>query len=461
MSSPCSQLHHLIHSLPRFYFPFDVREIPQNGIYILFENGEGGHGKDRIVRVGTHTGENQLRSRLRQHFINENKDRSIFRKNIGRCLLHKENDPYLSVWELDCTSPEQKARFRSLLDMEYQQEIEQRVTQYIQTNFSFCVLEVQTKEERIALKSKLISTMATCPECRPSKNWLGNYSPKNKIRDSGLWQVNELNKEPLSSFDLTNLGEAETMTSKLCIVPCGSSKIWNKQPSAGPTQAQYVYTGPFAAACQRYAKANFTNWVILSAKHGFLYPEDTVHEPYNVSFVKPSDETMDLRVLKEQAADKGLLEYQEITVLGGRHYIERAKAIFNQGQKIILPLSDCKGIGYMLQKLKNALPENNPTASSPVTTIEEAIVRNKMESPVQKAGKYEPLFHFLCNCKDQQVSFTIDELETLLGFTLPSSAYNHLAWWSNSLSHSQAYAWLQAGWKVQHVHLPTIVFTAN
>ena len=42
---------------------------------------------DRIVRIGTHTGENQLRSRLMQHFVKENKNRSIFRKNIGRCFF--------------------------------------------------------------------------------------------------------------------------------------------------------------------------------------------------------------------------------------------------------------------------------------------------------------------------------------------------------------------------------------
>jgi hypothetical protein len=58
----------------------------------------------RIVRIGTHTGANQLCSRLKQHFLNEMKDRSIFRKNIGRCLLKQANDPFLEFWELDLTS---------------------------------------------------------------------------------------------------------------------------------------------------------------------------------------------------------------------------------------------------------------------------------------------------------------------------------------------------------------------
>lgn len=95
MSAVCRRVHEVIWKLPRHRFPFDDQDIPANGIYVLFEEGESGHGGDRIVRVGTHTGDNQLRSRLKQHFINENKDRSIFRKNIGRAILSKDSDPFL------------------------------------------------------------------------------------------------------------------------------------------------------------------------------------------------------------------------------------------------------------------------------------------------------------------------------------------------------------------------------
>jgi len=77
-------------------FPFCEDQIPLNGIYILFEKGELAHNTDRIVRIGTHTGINQLRSRLKQHFIVENKDRSIFRKNIGRALLNKNHDDFIN-----------------------------------------------------------------------------------------------------------------------------------------------------------------------------------------------------------------------------------------------------------------------------------------------------------------------------------------------------------------------------
>jgi hypothetical protein len=104
---------------------------------------------------------------------------------------------------------------------------------------------------------------------------------------------------------------------RLCIIPCGTAKIWNKDLQAGPTQAQVVYTGVFATACQKYAKAFFKNWVILSAKHGFLYPEELIKEPYNISFIKPSDDTIvlkELKELKEQAEQKGLCAFNEIVV---------------------------------------------------------------------------------------------------------------------------------------------------
>ncbi len=205
MSEICQRLHSLFNSLPRQRFPFGEKTIPQNGIYILFENGEHAHGADRIVRVGTHTGAKQLRSRLKQHFVNENKDRSIFRKNIGRALLQKVNDPFLEQWEWDLTTREAKERLFPLLDIEKQHSIELAVSEYIQQNLSFVAFRVDSKEERLEWERKIISTLSLCEECRSSQNWLGMHSPKRKIRRSGLWLVNELYKEPLSRKELESL----------------------------------------------------------------------------------------------------------------------------------------------------------------------------------------------------------------------------------------------------------------
>lgn len=201
MTSLCAELHGLAQGVSLQRFPFDRASLPFNGIYLLFESGEKAHGGDRIVRVGTHTGDNQLPSRLVQHFLKENKDRSIFRKNIGRALLNRSKDPYLAEWELDRTSRAARARYGVERDTVKRQAVEREVTEYLQRHFTFVVLRVDEKADRLRLESRIISTLSHCDDCQPSARWLGLNSPKERIRQSGLWLVNELYKEPLTRAD--------------------------------------------------------------------------------------------------------------------------------------------------------------------------------------------------------------------------------------------------------------------
>lgn len=202
----CEKIHKIMNCRKKYFFPFDIGKIPLNGIYILFQKGETGHDCDRIVRIGTHTGEGQLPSRLIQHFLNENKDRSIFRKNIGRAILNKNKDSFLEDWEIDLTTKESKEKNRNI-DFERQKEIEKEVTKYIRENFFFVVIPVDDKEERLRIESRLISSVSLCKICRPSKNWLGFCSPKEKIRESGLWLVNELWKIPFDWEEFENFSQ--------------------------------------------------------------------------------------------------------------------------------------------------------------------------------------------------------------------------------------------------------------
>jgi len=203
--SICGDIHRILHQMPRLSFPFDVAMIPRDGIYVLFEKGETGHGGDRIVRVGTHTGERQLRSRLQQHFVKENKDRSIFRKNVGRAILHKGGDPFLTQWNLDLTTKAKKDQYAGTIDLMRKEETEKQVSAYIRSRFSFVVFGVPNKADRLRIESALISTVFQCEECQPSEAWLGRSSPLPKIVESGLWLVNELNKTPMTGFDVDAL----------------------------------------------------------------------------------------------------------------------------------------------------------------------------------------------------------------------------------------------------------------
>ncbi len=193
-----SEICHTIHQW------FNEQEIPKNGIYILFEKGELTHSTDRIVRIGTHTGKNKLRSRLKEH-LDENKDRSIFRKNIGRALLNKDKDDYLKSWDINFKIKINQEKYGYLWDIQKEKEIEKRVTKYILANISFVTFQIDDKDKRLELESKIISTVSRCDECKLSPNWLGLSSPKEKIRKSGLWLVNELCKTPLSESDLKEL----------------------------------------------------------------------------------------------------------------------------------------------------------------------------------------------------------------------------------------------------------------
>jgi len=202
MSALCHDLHQLAARLSLHSFPFDGSNIPEDGIYLLFEEGENAHGQQRIVRVGTHTGDRQLRSRIRQHFVQENKDRSIFRKNIGRALLHRANDSFLKDWNLDLTTAAARRLHASRIDSGKQRSVEAMVSQHLQSCCRFIVIPVTSKSQRLLWESRMVSTIAACSICTPSPNWLGSSSPVPKIRDNGLWQVNELFNEPFSADEL-------------------------------------------------------------------------------------------------------------------------------------------------------------------------------------------------------------------------------------------------------------------
>ncbi|WP_035316981.1 MULTISPECIES: DUF6884 domain-containing protein [Brevibacillus] len=142
------------------------------------------------------------------------------------------------------------------------------------------------------------------------------------------------------------------MKKRLCVTPCGSAKIWRKQPNIGAIQAKDVYIGSFAKACQEYAATFFDDWVILSAKFGFLLPTDFVSGDYNISFNKPNPDVVTIEALKQQIINKRLGGYDEIVILGGKKYSDIVTKAFGRNYDYFFPLSNCKGIGYMIQRLK-------------------------------------------------------------------------------------------------------------
>lgn len=224
MSEKCKRLHEILEELPLVRYPFELEALPLNGIYFFYEEGEiWGHGgeKPRIVRVGTHRGGGNFRSRIAEHFLLEESrmdfdkykpkpaDRSIFRKNIGRALLCKNGDPYLSIWEIDFLPASSRSRVRER-DVAKEKFIERQITDILRTRFSFRFIafadEIEKKRYE-GLEKGLVGTLARCGECRPSRNWLGNSSPKEQIRTSGLWQTQYVNADEMSWEDIEVIEE--------------------------------------------------------------------------------------------------------------------------------------------------------------------------------------------------------------------------------------------------------------
>ena len=66
-------------------------------------------------------------------------------------------------------------------------------------------------------------------------------------------------------------------------------------------------------------------------------------------------------------------------------------------------------------------------------------------------SKYFPLENYL---NQVSITLTYSELEEILGFKLPKTAYKREQWWeNNTMNHTQANSWLNAGWKVENINL--------
>ncbi len=72
------------------------------------------------------------------------------------------------------------------------------------------------------------------------------------------------------------------------------------------------------------------------------------------------------------------------------------------------------------------------------------------------AGKYSPLEHYLRELppNQQEVTLTFEQIERILGSTLPASAHGYRQWWENEKegNHVNARAWANAGWRVDTVN---------
>ncbi len=171
--------------------------LPTRGLYFFFEPGEqraAVPSQTRVVRVGTHAvsegSRSSLWSRLRTHRGTRNGGgnhrSSIFRLHVGAALLARDGQRH-DTWGVGSSAP------RSIRTREA--ELEHRVSEYLG---QMCVLWVEVPDaagpasSRSYLERNAIALLSNGgqPIDPPSQTWLGRASPRDAIRQSGLWNLN-------------------------------------------------------------------------------------------------------------------------------------------------------------------------------------------------------------------------------------------------------------------------------
>ena len=197
---------------------------PDRGVYFFFASDESrANGKHRrLTRVGTHAvsegSGTSLWNRLRTHRGalsgtyegGGNHRGSVFRKRVGGALIERESlhDDY-PKWG-DGSTAARELRLNEL-------EMEQRVSTYLR-ELPFLWVDVDDEPgpesaraylERNAIA--LVSNYDKSPVDPRADEWLGTDSRSEKIRESGLWNVNHVDESYDPDF-LDRLAEAVTGT---------------------------------------------------------------------------------------------------------------------------------------------------------------------------------------------------------------------------------------------------------
>lgn len=147
------------------------------------------------------------------------------------------------------------------------------------------------------------------------------------------------------------------MNKTLCIVTCGQHKIWDDNSDAGPTAVRNVYTRGFSMAGCRFAEAFYEGrWCILSAKYGFIFPEELIPADYNARFkclVKRIEYGLVGRERLIIQAHSIQSRYDSVIVIAGKCYVRIVQDVLPE-MPLDNPLAGL-GIGYKSQVLSQAV----------------------------------------------------------------------------------------------------------
>jgi hypothetical protein len=150
----------------------------------------------------------------------------------------------------------------------------------------------------------------------------------------------------------------------LVVVPCGRSKIWDREPHRGSVAAAEAYTGTPFRLNRQYAERFGDSWVVLSAKYGFIAPDFSISAPYEVSFKYPATSPIVFDRLRQQVREQQLGRHRITVGLGGKAYRAAIEAAFaDSSARLVFPFAGMP-LGKSLQEVKHAITSGAPGFSA-------------------------------------------------------------------------------------------------
>ncbi|MFW8627997.1 DUF6884 domain-containing protein [Deinococcus sp. ME38] len=146
----------------------------------------------------------------------------------------------------------------------------------------------------------------------------------------------------------------------LVVVPCGAKKIWADRPSLGAVRAAEAYVGVPFRVNRAYAEVVGDAWVILSAKYGFLAPDDLLEGPYEVTFKRKKTNPVAVETLRRQVIERDLASFDRVIGLGGVEYRAALAEAFGDHAEVMFPFAGL-ALGYSLQATKAVTLAAAPT----------------------------------------------------------------------------------------------------
>nr|WP_240940450.1 hypothetical protein [Haloarcula argentinensis] len=205
---------------------------PSRGVYFFFAPDETRENTSqlRVTRVGTHAvsqgSSTSLWDRLKQHYGTGSRSQnhphggnhrgSVYRKRVGEAIIHRDDvqDQYPS-WNQRWSSIDRERD--TVRDEEY--SLEKKVSSFIRRKPLLWIRvddEPSKNSERGFIERNTIALLSNYEKetLDPrSSTWLGKHSPKQEIRESGLWNVNHVEENYDSEFlDLLEEKVAQTTT---------------------------------------------------------------------------------------------------------------------------------------------------------------------------------------------------------------------------------------------------------